>query len=41
MKPLVIALSGAGRGLRGGEMVGTIKPMYNVSLFKIVTINTL
>jgi hypothetical protein len=37
MKPLSIVLSGMGRGL--GEMVGTTKPMYNVSLFEIVTMN--
>jgi hypothetical protein len=38
VKPLAIALSG-GRGVCREEMVGAIYPMYNVRLFRIVTIN--
>jgi hypothetical protein len=39
MKPLAIALSGVGEG-QGGEMVGTIEPMYNISLLGIVIMNS-
>jgi hypothetical protein len=39
IKPLTIAFSGVGREL-GGEMVGIIYPMYNVRLFRIVTVNS-
>jgi hypothetical protein len=38
MKLLAIALSGVGKG-KGGEMVGAIEPMCNISLFGIVTMN--
>jgi hypothetical protein len=38
MKPLAIALSGTGKGW-WGEMERVIKQMYNVRLFRIVTIN--
>jgi hypothetical protein len=38
MKPFVIALSGMGRRLQAwGKMVGMIQPMYDVSLFGVVT----
>jgi hypothetical protein len=38
MKLLAIALSGARVGCRG-EMRGAIQPIYNKSLFEIVTVN--
>jgi hypothetical protein len=37
--PLAIALSGVGRG-QWGEIMGVIEPIYNVSLFGIVTMNS-
>jgi hypothetical protein len=37
-KPLIIALSGMGRGLRG-ETMGAMELMYNISLIRIVTMN--
>jgi hypothetical protein len=37
-KPLATALSGAGRGSRK-KTVWVILPMYNISLFRIVTMN--
>jgi hypothetical protein len=40
MKPLAIALSEEGRELRGVRADdGEIKPMYNVKVFRCVTIN--
>jgi hypothetical protein len=39
MKPLAIALSGAGSDLGMGEMVGMICVIYNVRLFGIGTMN--
>lgn len=40
MKPPVIALSGAGRGVQWwGEVVRVIHLMYKVNPFRIVTVN--
>jgi hypothetical protein len=41
IKLLAIALSEAGRKLWGGEMVGAIKPLYNVRLLGIGIMNPL
>jgi hypothetical protein len=39
-KPLAIALSGA-RGREGGEMMGVMQQMYNISLIGIFIMNHL
>jgi hypothetical protein len=39
-KTLAVALSGV-EGVLGGEIVGTIQPVYYISLFRIVTMKTL
>jgi hypothetical protein len=38
LKPLEIAVSRAGRRCRG-QIMKAIHPMYNVSLFRVVTMN--
>jgi hypothetical protein len=38
-KPLVIIVSGAWKGLRGRDNGGSVN-MYNISLIRIVTIDT-